>query len=212
MKIWKTESPEKTREYTPDGAESGDISSASDDSLIQSVVARDQQAFKVIYHRYYQGLYRFISRITGQYGSTEEAVNDAMYVVWDKAAKFRRGTRLSTWIFGIAYNKALKSLERGRRYQDPKYRESLDEEHTLDPDARYERLETENWLLEGMSQLSPQHRATLELTYYYGMSCREVADVMNCNESTVKTRMFYARRKMRAILPTLANRSRSEGV
>jgi len=211
MKNWKKESSEKIKESLPEVGD-GDICSASDELLIQRVVARDQLAFKIIYHRYYRMLYRFISRITGYYGSTEEALNDAMYVVWDKAATFRPDTRLSTWIFGIAYNKALKSLERGKRFQDPAYRKSLDEDHLQDPDAFYQRLETENWLLVAMTHLSPQQRATLELAYYHGMSYREVADVMSCNENTVKTRMFHARKKMRIILPTLANRSGSEGV
>lgn len=212
MRKWLKISQVKTRGCEPGNGGRGDVSCDSDEVLIQRIVERDQQALEILYHRYYRGLYRFISRITGQYGSAEEAINDVMYVVWNKAATFRQGTKLSTWIFGIACNKALKSLARDKRFQDPKVREALDEDRTFDPHDRYQRLETENWLLMAMAQLSQQHRTTVELTYYFGMSYREVAEVMSCNENTVKTRMFHARKKLRAILPTLANCPNSKGV
>ena len=212
MAKWLKTAKAKTRGREPEDSAHAGVSCESDEVLIQRIVERDQQALEIIYHRYYKGLYQFISRITGHYGSAEEAINDVMYVVWNKAATFRTGTKLSTWIFGIACNKALKSLARDKKFQDPKYREALDEDRIFDPDARYQRLETENWLLTAMAQLSQQHRTTVELTYYFGMSYREVAEVMNCNENTVKTRMFHARKKLRAILPTLASCSDSKGV
>ncbi len=193
----------------PSGRE--DISTVDDAVLISRVIEQDERAFAALYERYAVRLRRFVVRMTGTMGSADEVINDVMYVVWNKAATFRTGGKVSTWIFGIAHNKALKSLAKELRIHNPNIKQSLDTVDLVDGDNAYHRLETEGWLSAGMAALSPQHRATLELTYYHNMSCAEVAQVMDCNESTVKTRMFYARKKLRAALPDLAGDTASAG-
>jgi len=195
-----------------EGCSTGSIAAAamhdiSDEVLIERITGRDQDAFETLYCRYYDRLFRFIIRVTGRLGMIEETINDTMYVVWQKAATFNGCSRPSTWIFAIAYKKALKSLSRRKYTPHPDLECSLDETQPCHKTLHSEQLETENWLAAAFDRIPPEQRATVELTYYFGMSYREIADVMDCSENTVKTRMFHARRKLKSILPQLADPS-----
>jgi RNA polymerase sigma-70 factor (ECF subfamily) len=201
---------EKSNVYDLKTKKNIEVSSDCDEVLIQKIVNRDEKALAALYHRYYAKLYRFISRMTGCTGSTEEAINDTMYVVWNRAGTFKEGNKLSTWIFGIAYNKALKSLEKGRKRRFI-FGRTLDE-NTADASLGHVQvLETGHWLSAGLAQLSPNHRITVELSYYYGLSYKEIAEIMNCSENTAKTRMFHARKNLRVLLPQLAGQPDPKG-
>ena len=191
-------------------ADAVDLSGADEAVLMQRIIARDEAAFGVLYHQYYKRLHRFINRMTSNTGATEEAINDTLYVVWDKAETFRAETKLSTWIFGIAYNKALKVLEKNRKGQFI-FGQDVDDYEVEDQAMPIEQMEVGRWLSAGLAQLSPVHRTTVELSYHFGMSYNEIADIMDCSANTAKTRMFYARKKLRIILPTLAEHSTDAG-
>ncbi len=92
----------------------------SDRLLLDRVVAGDRDAFRDLYIAYHRRLARFLTRLTRRYELAEEIINDTMWVVWRRADKFRGDSRVSTWIIGIAYRRALKSLKsRGQRqYRD----------------------------------------------------------------------------------------------
>ena len=77
--------------------------------LIRRVVERDRQAFETLYRRYSPMVYRYLWKIIRQREVVDEALNDVMMVVWESASRFNRTSRLSTWILGIAHNKALKA-------------------------------------------------------------------------------------------------------
>ena len=200
----------KSKIYQLKLTEKQGLSSLSDEVLIQKVANQDEAAFSILFHRYYSRLYRFVSRMTGYLGSTEEAINDTMYVVWNRAETFKQGNKLSTWIFGIAYNKALKSLDKGKKYQSNS-EQLFDEMEIGDSGVDIQQMETGLWLSAALAQLSPDHRMVVELSYYYGMPYDEIAEVMDCNTSTIKTRMFYARKRLREILPQLSEQTDSAG-
>lgn len=178
-----------------------------DAALLRRIVKQDQRALETLYHRYYQRLARFIYRVAGHSDALEEIINDTFYVVWSKADTFHGGARASTWIFGIAYNKALKSLKSQYRQQPVFDSELMDTlQHVISDDSYSdtEKWESENWLNSAFALLPAEQRATVELTYYHDMSYQEIAALMQCSENTVKTRMFHARKKLQSILPRLA--------
>jgi RNA polymerase sigma-70 factor (ECF subfamily) len=178
----------------------------SDRRLLARIARGDRDAFRDLYTVYYQALLRFIYRITGQLELAQEGVNDAMLVVWRNASAFGGRSLVSTWIMGIAYRKALKLLESSRRWTSRVTAVDFDEwversdaaaEPSDDGDLR-------DLLDEGLRHLSPDHRAVVELTYFYGCSYEEIALIVDCPVNTVKTRMFHARAKLRKLLPALA--------
>ena len=172
-----------------------------DADLIARLCNADELALEQLYHNYYPRLYRFVARITRREGLIDEIINDVMYVVWEKAATYDPKCKPSTWIFGIAFNKARQAVRDSDRPEE----ESLDD---LDEDSSWlgkqdnslSQLELDQWLETALSTLSPEHRAVIELTYYEGLHYSEIAAILGCPENTVKTRMHYARKNLALIL------------
>jgi len=173
----------------------------SDRRLLDKVAAGDREAFRELYVVYHRRLARFLVRLTRRYEVAEEIINDTLWVVWRKAGEFRGESRVSTWIMGIAYRRALKTLRnRGHQLYDAL---PIEGETLVAPDELAE-AETGEWLLLAMQQLPLEQRLVLEYAYGYGHSCEEIARIMDCPANTVKTRLFHARAKLRNLLPRLA--------
>jgi RNA polymerase sigma-70 factor (ECF subfamily) len=122
-----------------------------------------------------------------------------MLVVWNKPESYNGASRLSTWIFAIGYRKALKALS---RRDDPQEDPLADRRASADPSPETElgRRQAQAALLDAMRELSPDHRAVVDLTYFHEIGYREIAEIMDCPVDTVKTRMFYARRHLKRVL------------
>jgi RNA polymerase sigma-70 factor (ECF subfamily) len=173
----------------------------SEFALLARVAEGDRQAFRELYLGYHRRLARFLMRITRRYDLAEEIINDTLWVVWRKAADFRGQSKVSTWIMGIAYRRALKALRHlntGNVILNP-----LDESSTLTGEEPQRDADLREWIDRALGQLPAEQRLVVELTYYQGLSCQEAAEIMDCPVNTVKTRMFHARRKLRTLLPQL---------
>jgi RNA polymerase sigma-70 factor (ECF subfamily) len=185
-------------------AESAGRMAAEDDlDLIRAVVAGDQQAFVQFYERYRRTIARFVSRLTWRSDVVEETVNDTMVAVWQGADGFRGGSRVSTWVLGIAYRTALKRLRHvARRPEQELTDRSMPPVATERPDAALARAQGSARIRMALDKLSPEQRAVIELTFYDDCSYQEIAMIVGCPENTVKTRMFHARRRLKHLLGT----------
>jgi RNA polymerase sigma-70 factor (ECF subfamily) len=175
------------------------VSDAQDEvRLMGRVAMEDVAAFETLYRAYYPRLRRFLCRMLRQSAPIDEVLDDTMLVAWRKAHSWDPTTRLSTWLFAIAYRQALKALRR----TDPAV--GMADEPSIptacEPDGELQHQQLHARLASVLGALSIEHRAVMELTYYQGYSCREIAEIMGCPTATVKTRMFYARRKLRTLL------------
>jgi RNA polymerase sigma-70 factor, ECF subfamily len=170
-----------------------------DNALLVAVAAGDRRALEELYLGYHRRLARFLSRFTPRYENVEEIINDTFMVVWQSAKDFRYASQVSTWIIGIAYRTALKSVRRQKNHTASR---NLDEcpEQTVDPTSD---TEVQDWLKHGLNQLPVEQRLTLELAYQMGHSLEEIAAITECPVGTVKARMFHAREKLRQYLPSL---------
>jgi RNA polymerase sigma-70 factor (ECF subfamily) len=171
-----------------------------DSALLVAVAAGDRRALEELYLGYHRRLSRFLARFTPRYENIEEIINDTFMVVWQSAKDFRNASQVSTWIIGIAYRTALKSLRRQKNHTAAR---SLDDypEQTVDPTAD---TEINDWLRHGLNRLPVEQRLTLELAYNMGHSLEEIAAITECPVGTVKARMFHAREKLRQSLPSLS--------
>jgi RNA polymerase sigma-70 factor, ECF subfamily len=171
-----------------------------DNELLVAVAAGSRQALEELYLTYHRRLARFLSRFTPRYENVEEIINDTFLAVWQSAKHFRHASQVSTWIIGIAYRTALKSLRRQKHHTAAG---SLDDypEQTVDPTSD---TEVQDWLRHGLNQLPVEQRLTLELAYHMGHSLEEIAAITECPVGTVKARMFHAREKLRLYLPSLS--------
>jgi RNA polymerase sigma-70 factor (ECF subfamily) len=169
--------------------------------LLRRIVLHDREAFRELYLSYHRRLARFLMRMSLSHESVEEIINDTLWTVWLKSAEFRGASRVSTWIVGIAYRRALKSLRQARAARAPYTDEFTDMASELDIERGNE---TQQWLERAMAELPVEQRMVMEFAYLMGHSCEEIAQIMHCPVNTVKTRMFHAREKLRASLPRLA--------
>jgi RNA polymerase sigma-70 factor (ECF subfamily) len=166
--------------------------------LVERIGRGDRDAFRALYRAYFPRLARFLGRMTRNAPLIEEVVNDTMMVVWQKAASYDGSSKVSTWIFGIAYRQALKGLR------------GLDEpvEFAVEPlagaEQEPEHAAVDKQLRQGVSQaleaLPLEQRMVVSLTYYHDMAYQEIAETMGCPVNTVKTRMFHARQRLKAML------------
>jgi RNA polymerase sigma-70 factor (ECF subfamily) len=171
--------------------------------LMRRIVLRDRDAFRDLYLIYHRRVARFLMRMTSRHELVEEIINDTLWTVWQKAADFRGASRVSTWIVGIAYRRALKTLRQSgasRQFQTEDAMADVAASDDIQTDA-----ENHQWLELGLAQLPIEQRMVLEFAYLLGYSCEEIAQVMECPVNTVKTRMFHARQKMKLSLPGLAS-------
>lgn len=192
----------KTAPHKASGADD-----ARDRELLDSVRDGNRAAFQELYVKYYHQLLRFIYRITGQLETAQEGVNDVMLVIWRSAAAFEGKSRVSTWILGIAYRKALKLRQGARRWTE-RFKGADEESDELsapvnEHSGRTELRDLRDLLDHGMRNLPAKQRAVVELTYFYGYSYEEIATIVDCPVNTVKTRMFHARARLKNLLPAL---------
>ncbi|MCL4836404.1 MAG: sigma-70 family RNA polymerase sigma factor [Thermoanaerobaculia bacterium] len=178
--------------------------SEDDALLLARVASEDRRAFEVLYRRYYPRLFGYVQRVCRRSDLVEEVVADVLLTVWRSAARFDGRSRVSTWIFGIAYRKTLKALSLRNRREDPlvgSVAETLGVD--VDADRRIARRELRGSLERALAELSVEQRAVIELAYFRDLSCAEIAAIVGAPVNTVKTRMFHARRRLRELLPAL---------
>jgi RNA polymerase sigma-70 factor (ECF subfamily) len=172
----------------------------ADVALIGRVAAGDLHAFETLFRIYHPRLDRFLSLMTARRTLVEEVLNDTMLVVWRRSQTYNGQSKVSTWIFAIAYRKALKAR---MRWPDPV--EDLQQDNLVSndpaPDAELQRGRVHDALLIAMDTLSTEQRAVVDLTYFHELGYREIAEILSCPVDTVKTRMFHARRRLKKALP-----------
>lgn len=145
-----------------------------------------------LYDIYYPRLHRFLAGMIQDREQVPELINDVMMVVWQKAANFRMQSLVSTWIFGIAYRRALDGIRKDKRY-----REVLHEApRQTSMDNSLNESITISDLNVFMKVLTPEQLAVAKLTFEFGYSYPEIAEILQIPVNTVKTRMFHARKSM----------------
>ncbi|RTL39977.1 MAG: sigma-70 family RNA polymerase sigma factor [Burkholderiales bacterium] len=200
MLKWLTVRPARSEAQDPARGPAGD---ALELTLLDGIRRGRRADFDTLYRLYHPRLSRFLVPMLRQHDLLEEVLNDTLLVVWQRADSFDGRSKLSTWIFGIAYRKALKALSR----QDlPVDADETEEAVDLapGPEQRLGVAQIRHRLRRAMADLSPEHRAVVELCYFHDMAYAEIAEVVGCPAETVKTRMFYARRRLRQLLDDLA--------
>ncbi len=167
--------------------------------LIRRIVAGDTTALQALYAACGQRLYAYALRLTADPATAEEIVQDSLVAAWQSAGRFRGEGRAIAWLLGIVHHKSMDLLRR----RTPA---SLDDE-THDPPADTPLLddqaaaaERRKLIRQGLDELSPEHRAVLELVFYQGLSLQETARVCGCPVGTVKSRLSYAKNALRGQL------------
>lgn len=171
-----------------------------DAALLTAIAAGDKRALRTLYARHHVRLFRFLVRLTDDPASAEELLSDVFLDVWRQAGRYEGRSQVSTWLIGIARNKALSA--RRRRTTEPLDEETamLIEDPADNPEVTLAKRETSAILNDCLAELSAAHREIVDLVYYHGKTIEEVAEIVGAPQNTVKTRMFYARKRLAELM------------
>jgi RNA polymerase sigma-70 factor (ECF subfamily) len=189
-----------------------DHSAAQDADLVQAARTGDMPAFEELVARHRDKIY---ARAYTMMRNEEEAVDlsqEAWVKGWQRLVQFQGESSFTTWMTRIVINLCLDQLRKKKR-QRAESIEEMDEESggverqmpvvTVNPTERLERAELRVRIDEALGKLSEAHRTVLVLHEFEHMEYKNIAKTMNCSIGTVMSRLFYARRKMAALLQDL---------
>jgi RNA polymerase sigma-70 factor, ECF subfamily len=172
----------------------------ADEVLIGRIAQADRRAMEALFARYRLPVYRFLLRMVRNPSMAEDLNSDVFLDVWRQAATFEGRSAVSTWIFGIARYKALTALQRRPTEELDDERAGAIEDEADNPEVALAKKDKAAALRGCLQKLSAEHREIVTLVYYQHKSVEEVAGIVGIPEATVKTRMFYARKKLSELL------------
>jgi RNA polymerase sigma-70 factor, ECF subfamily len=182
--------------------EVGSDQGTSDEALIGAIAAGDRRAMQKLYARHNVRIYRFVLRFTNDNSLAEDIVSEVFIDVWRSAQGFKAKSRVSTWMLAIARHKALSALRRRSDKQLDEDAATAIADPADDAETIVDNRDRSALVRHCLSQLAAQHREVLDLVYYHEKSVDEVAEIVRAPANTVKTRMFYARKRMQTLLET----------
>ena len=177
----------------------------SDEALLRLISKHEQSAMRILFSRHRVRVFRFALSITKDQSLAEEVASDVFLDVWRRASSFKGRSQVSTWLLAIARNKALLSM---RRHEHQRLNEELADtidDTTESPEAAMQRRQTRTILADCILQLPAIHREIIDLVYYHQKSIAEAAEILEVPKNTVKTRMFYARKRIAQMLAVKRN-------
>jgi RNA polymerase sigma-70 factor (ECF subfamily) len=181
--------------------------------LLVRIGREDQAAFRQLYKAFSRKVYAYVLNMLNDHARAEEVVADTLYEVWRHPQRFRGESQFSTWLIGIARRKALMVYRARRPDEAHADLDDIADVMASDSPDGYAELaarQRREGVQHCMGKLSDEHRECLHLVFFEGMGLAEVAEIQNCPEGTVKTRLFHARQKIRNCLQVLLRREGSE--
>ena len=172
----------------------------SDEVLIGRIAQGDRLAMQVLYGRHHVRVFRFSLRLVKNEAIAEDLISEVFLDVWRQAGKFEGRSTVSTWLLAITRFKALSALRKRKDAELDDEAAAAIEDTSDNPEVAVAKKDTSNALRNCLTALSPEHREIVDLVYYHEKSVEEVAEIVGIPENTVKTRMFYARKKLAELL------------
>jgi RNA polymerase sigma-70 factor, ECF subfamily len=173
---------------------------AADADLMARLAAGDQSALRTLMSRHQLRVFRFIVRRVANDALAEELTNEVFVDAWRNAKSYEGRSQVGTWLIAIAHNRAISALRKRREeaWDDDKAGALADDAD--DPEVTAQKGDKAAAMRRCLDKLSAEHREVVDLVYYQEMSIAEVSEIVGIPEATVKTRMFYARKKLSEIL------------
>ena len=175
------------------------ISRVSDEALVERIAAGDAAAMRTLFTRHSDRVCRLALRIGKDATLAEDLVSEVFLEVWRNAGRFEKRSSVATWLLAITKYKTLSKIRRRREEESlDMAAEVVDPSRT--PEAALARLQGAAAIRKCVNALTPEHRTIIDLIYYKGRTVKDVARLTGIPESTAKTRMFYARKRLSQLL------------
>jgi RNA polymerase sigma-70 factor, ECF subfamily len=169
---------------------------SSDEILVERIAAGDKLAMQVLFARHRTNVYRWLLRFVGNETVADDLLSDVFLDVWQQAGRFEGRAAVTTWLLSIARYKALSARRRRTEAELDETIETTVADSADNPEVALQRKSRNELVRAALMKLSPDHREIIDLVYYHEKSVDDCALILNIPAATVKTRMFYARKKL----------------
>ena len=182
------------------------VSSMTNKQLVRQIAAGNETAFNALYHATYRMVYLQAQKLLHDQDAAETVTQDVFVTVYRNIGKLENPEALRSWIGGVAVRLALKQRQKlaASRETDIESEQIMDilDDAAQAPTPESALCEAENGriIAELVDQLPEQQRATVLLYYYDACAIRQIAEIMQCSEGTVKSRLNYARKAMQQLI------------
>ncbi len=173
---------------------------ADDRRMVGDMARGNRATLAGLVARHQVRVFRFIVRRIRNEAMAEEITNEVFLEAWRSASTFEGRSSVGTWLLAIAHNKAVSAIRQRREeaWDEDKAGQLADAGDN--PEVQAQKSDKAAVMRRCLADLSSDHREIIELVYYHEQSISEVSVVLGIPEATVKTRMFYARKKLGELL------------
>lgn len=180
----------------------------ADEQLVKKSLEGDSRAFEQLVVKYQNKIYALAYRYMGNEEDAYDMTQEAFIKAYRSLRSFKGKSSFSTWVYRVVTNVCLDELRRRKRriialpLDEPLATKDGDEveKEIMDPsptaDILYEQKELSQYIQNALNQMKPDHKATVILRDVMGFTYEEIAQILNCNVGTVKSRLSRARREL----------------
>jgi RNA polymerase sigma-70 factor (ECF subfamily) len=169
---------------------------SSDEILVERIAAGNKLAMQALFARHRTYVYRWLLRFVSNETLAEDLLSEVFLDVWRQAGHFQCRSSVSTWLLSIARHKALSARRHRTEAELDEKIEATVADPANDPELALQEKDRSELVRRALMRLSIEHREVIDLVYYHEKSVDEVAHILDIPPATVKTRMFYARKKL----------------
>ncbi|HEY5894264.1 MAG TPA: sigma-70 family RNA polymerase sigma factor [Chthoniobacterales bacterium] len=192
-----------------------ELSAVEDAELVHRSQEGDTGAFNELVTRYRGRIYAMIYHMTRNEQDAWDLAQDAFVRAWKSIHRFRGQSSFYTWLYRIVTNTTIDALRKKGGHAETEFDDSMAGLQGIDvrartvpggtpsPDENIRQSEIGARISAALEKLSPEHRAVIVLKEIEGLQYHEIADAVGCEIGTVMSRLFYARKKMQALLKDL---------
>ena len=185
--------------------------------LIADLCEGDETALAPLVEKYKRMVYRLAMQITKNHADADDVMQETFIKVYRSIRTFRKDAAFETWLYRIAVNEALNFVKRRERQRESTLETAAEAEYEVitqyraqianDPHVHAEKAELRHHVTEAVNNLSVKHRTVVILHEFEGLTHAEIASILNCSEGTVRSRLHYARKKLRTLLKSYVDGS-----
>lgn len=165
----------------------------SDDALIRRIEKGDKTAMKLLYERHAEGLTLFVRNRLNDVHEASDVVHDTFMEIWTKAETFEARASVRSWMFSIARNKSVDRIRKTSRMVVSEPDETI-VDHGPSLDKIVANAQDAERIQRCINELSDTQRAAITLSFYHDMTYREISETECVSESTIKSRIHYAKK------------------
>lgn len=185
--------------------------------LIADLCEGDETALAPLVEKYKRMVYRLAMQITKNHADADDVMQETFIKVYRSIRTFRKDAAFETWLYRIAVNEALNFVKRKERRRESALETAVEGEYEAatryqaqiasDPHVHAEKAELRHYVTKAVNSLPLKHRTVVILHEFEGLTHAEIASILNCSEGTVRSRLHYARKKLRTLLKPYVNAS-----